>query len=184
MRSVVALLLTHKEMCVNCIHSTVHALKWKRVINWNSILNAVHSSQLVSAGEDVLLFYNDKTSFNSFIGMMRNERERIDDASPSQYHIHLVQLLACCTEGKNVYTEIKCHSLLPLDDIVRVVTHEDCVPEVCDWAKCCTNLRLTSICTVEPIIVRLGKIYQISLLLAKVGGTPEWHHLQLARCLV
>jgi len=46
------------------------------------------------------------------------------------YHISLVQLLALCTEGKNVYTEIKCHSLLPLDDIVRVVTHSDCVPEV------------------------------------------------------
>jgi hypothetical protein len=29
-----------------------------------------------------------------------------------------------------VYTEIKCHSLLPLDDIVRVVTHPDCLPEV------------------------------------------------------
>eukprot|EP00057_Strongylocentrotus_purpuratus_P027949 XP_011682423.1 PREDICTED: inositol 1,4,5-trisphosphate receptor [Strongylocentrotus purpuratus] len=87
-------------------------------------------SELVSAGEDVLLFYNDKASFNSFINMMRMERERIDDSSPSQYHIHLVQLLACCTEGKNVYTEIKCHSLLPLDDIVRVVTDIDCVPEV------------------------------------------------------
>uniref|UniRef100_A0A8C5S1F3 Inositol 1,4,5-trisphosphate receptor n=1 Tax=Laticauda laticaudata TaxID=8630 RepID=A0A8C5S1F3_LATLA len=46
------------------------------------------------------------------------------------YHIHLVELLAVCTEGKNVYTEIKCNSLLPLDDIVRVVTHEDCIPEV------------------------------------------------------
>uniref|UniRef100_A0A8B9K9B0 Inositol 1,4,5-trisphosphate receptor n=1 Tax=Astyanax mexicanus TaxID=7994 RepID=A0A8B9K9B0_ASTMX len=47
-----------------------------------------------------------------------------------EYHIHLVELLAVCTEGKNVYTEIKCNSLLPLDDIVRVVTHEDCIPEV------------------------------------------------------
>lgn len=29
--------------------------------------------------------------------------------------------MACCTMGKNVYTEIKCHSLLPLDDIVKMV---------------------------------------------------------------
>lgn len=86
--------------------------------------------QLVNAGEDVLLFYTDKSSFQSFIEMMRTERERIDASSPSQYHINLVHLLACCTEGKNVYTEIKCHSLLPLDDIVRVATHEDCLPEV------------------------------------------------------
>jgi len=32
--------------------------------------------------------------------------------------------------GKNVYTEIKCHSLLPLDDIVAMVSHPDCIPEV------------------------------------------------------
>ena len=35
-----------------------------------------------------------------------------------------VRLLACCTMGKNVYTEIKCHSLLPLDDIVTMVCHK------------------------------------------------------------
>ena len=32
--------------------------------------------------------------------------------------------------GKNVYTEIKCHSLLPLDDIVKMVVHRDTIPEV------------------------------------------------------
>ncbi|MEQ2185126.1 hypothetical protein GOODEAATRI_015021, partial [Goodea atripinnis] len=64
--------------------------------------------------------------------MMRSERDRMDENSPLRYHIHLVELLAVCTEGKNVYTEIKCNSLLPLDDIVRVVTHEDCIPEVCN----------------------------------------------------
>ncbi|XP_078000812.1 inositol 1,4,5-trisphosphate receptor-like isoform X2 [Glandiceps talaboti] len=87
-------------------------------------------AELVNVGEDVLLFYNDKASFQSLIDLMQSERERMDDASPLLYHINLVQLLACCTEGKNVYTEIKCHSLLPLDDIVRVVTHQDCLPEV------------------------------------------------------
>lgn len=47
-----------------------------------------------------------------------------------RYHVELVKLLACCTMGKNVYTEIKCHSLLPLDDIVAMVSHQDCIPEV------------------------------------------------------
>lgn len=47
-----------------------------------------------------------------------------------RYHVELVKLLACCTMGKNVYTEIKCHSLLPLDDIVTMVCHQDCIPEV------------------------------------------------------
>ncbi|PVD24858.1 hypothetical protein C0Q70_15345 [Pomacea canaliculata] len=87
-------------------------------------------AELASAGEEVLLFYNDRASFETLIELMRSERHRTDDRSPLQYHINLVQLLALCTEGKNVYTEIKCHSLLPLDDIVRVVTHRDCIPEV------------------------------------------------------
>lgn len=85
---------------------------------------------MVNAGEDVLVFYNDKTSFNHLVEMMRSERQRMDEAGPLQYHINLVKLLACCTEGKNVFTEIKCHSLLSLDDIVQVVTHPDCLPEV------------------------------------------------------
>ncbi|XP_071158976.1 inositol 1,4,5-trisphosphate-gated calcium channel ITPR1-like isoform X6 [Mytilus edulis] len=87
-------------------------------------------AELVNVGEEVLLFYNDRSSFNVFTELMRSERHRTDAASPLIYHINLVQLLALCTEGKNVYTEIKCHSLLPLDDIVRVVTHQDCIPEV------------------------------------------------------
>ncbi|XP_023661366.1 inositol 1,4,5-trisphosphate-gated calcium channel ITPR1 isoform X3 [Paramormyrops kingsleyae] len=87
-------------------------------------------AELVNAGEDVLVFYNDRASFQTLVQMMRSERDRMDENSQLMYHIHLVELLAVCTEGKNVYTEIKCNSLLPLDDIVRVVTHEDCIPEV------------------------------------------------------
>uniref|UniRef100_A0A8D0AZ83 Inositol 1,4,5-trisphosphate receptor n=1 Tax=Sander lucioperca TaxID=283035 RepID=A0A8D0AZ83_SANLU len=87
-------------------------------------------AELVNAGEDVLVFYNDRASFQTLVQMMRSERDRMDENSPLMYHIHLVELLAVCTEGKNVYTEIKCNSLLPLDDIVRVVIHEDCIPEV------------------------------------------------------
>ncbi|XP_022242608.1 inositol 1,4,5-trisphosphate receptor type 1-like [Limulus polyphemus] len=86
--------------------------------------------ELVSAGEDALVFYNDKASFSHLVEMMRSEWQRMDEAGPLQYHINLVQLLAACTEGKNAFTEIKCHSLLSLDDIVRVVTHPDCLPEV------------------------------------------------------
>lgn len=43
--------------------------------------------------------------------------------------MELVKLLACCTMGKNVNTEIKCHSMLSLDGIVDMVSHEDCIPE-------------------------------------------------------
>lgn len=86
--------------------------------------------KLVNVGEEVLLFYNDRASFATLVKYMESERARLDQSGPLNYHIHLVKLLASCTEGKNVYTEIKCHSLLPLDDIVRVVSHPSCVPEV------------------------------------------------------
>lgn len=99
-------------------------------IHKNSLVYYDSTLQMVNSGEDVLVFYNDRASFQTLIQMMRSERDRMDENSPLLYHIHLVELLAVCTEGKNVYTEIKCNSLLPLDDIVRVVTHEDCIPEV------------------------------------------------------
>uniref|UniRef100_A0A8C0X2W5 Inositol 1,4,5-trisphosphate receptor n=1 Tax=Castor canadensis TaxID=51338 RepID=A0A8C0X2W5_CASCN len=87
-------------------------------------------TELINGGEDVLIFYNDRASFPILLHMMCSERARGDECGPLAYHITLVELLAACTEGKNVYTEIKCNSLLPLDDIVRVVTHDDCIPEV------------------------------------------------------
>ena len=88
--------------------------------------------QLVTVGEDILVFYNDKASFNYFVDLMRAERHRLDaDSSGAlKYHIELVRLLALLTMGKNVFTEIKCHSLLTLDDIVAMVSHRDCIPEV------------------------------------------------------
>ncbi|KAK7590916.1 hypothetical protein V9T40_002529 [Parthenolecanium corni] len=86
--------------------------------------------EMVNAGEDVLIFYNDKSSFNQFLEMMRSEKRGNEESTQLKYHIELVKLLACCTMGKNVYTEIKCHSLLPLDDIVSVVSHPDCTLEV------------------------------------------------------
>jgi len=96
-------------------------------------------TQLINVGEEVLVFYNDRNSFQTLLDLMRSERDRFDPASPLMYHINLVQLLSLCTEGKNVYTEIKCHSLLPLDDIVKVVTNSDCIPEVVlSW---CTTVK-------------------------------------------
>uniref|UniRef100_H2MVS4 Inositol 1,4,5-trisphosphate receptor n=1 Tax=Oryzias latipes TaxID=8090 RepID=H2MVS4_ORYLA len=56
--------------------------------------------------------------------------KKCQDMIMTEYHISLVELLAACAEGKNVYTEIKCTSLLPLEDVVKVVTHVDCITEV------------------------------------------------------
>lgn len=90
--------------------------------------------ELINAGEDVLVFYNDKSSFNHFVQMMQQQQllrlEKLSDDSPLKYHVELVKLLACCTMGKNVYTEIKCNNLLSLDDIVTIICHPLCMPEV------------------------------------------------------
>uniref|UniRef100_A0A8D0EFR4 Inositol 1,4,5-trisphosphate receptor n=1 Tax=Salvator merianae TaxID=96440 RepID=A0A8D0EFR4_SALMN len=87
-------------------------------------------TELTNAGDDVVVFYNDKTSLANLLDMMTAARDGVEENSPLMYHISLVDLLAACAEGKNVYTEIKCTSLLPLEDVVRVVTHEDCITEV------------------------------------------------------
>eukprot|EP00118_Oscarella_pearsei_P014018 m.117174 g.117174 ORF g.117174 m.117174 type:complete len:2678 (+) comp37607_c0_seq1:123-8156(+) len=81
--------------------------------------------ELVNAGDEVLIFYSDAKGFERFLELMHNDCG-IDD-SELDYHINLVKLLALCTEGKNVYTEIKCQSLLPLEDIVNIVRNERCV---------------------------------------------------------
>ncbi|KAK1338530.1 hypothetical protein QTO34_001647 [Cnephaeus nilssonii] len=87
-------------------------------------------TELTNAGDDVVVFYNDKASLAHLLEMMKAARDGVEDHSPLMYHISLVDLLAACAEGKNVYTEIKCTSLLPLEDVVSVVTHEDCITEV------------------------------------------------------
>ena len=86
--------------------------------------------ELINSGEDVLIFYNDKETFNQFVEMMKEENEHLKYNGPLHYHMELVQLLADCTMGKNVYTEIKCHSLLPLDDIIVMVSHPNCLIEI------------------------------------------------------
>ncbi|XP_029457322.1 inositol 1,4,5-trisphosphate receptor type 1 isoform X1 [Rhinatrema bivittatum] len=125
----------HFVHCIETHGRSVHYIKFLQTIvkaegKFIKKCQDIVMAELVNAGEDVLVFYNDRASFQTLVQMMRSERDRMDENSPLMYHIHLVELLAVCTEGKNVYTEIKCNSLLPLDDIVRVVTHEDCVPEV------------------------------------------------------
>ncbi|CAF1170496.1 unnamed protein product [Adineta ricciae] len=85
-------------------------------------------SELVTSDE-VLMFY-EKGNLSDLVDRMQSDSERSDPNSLLNYHIQLVHLLAMCTEGKNASTEIKCHSLIGLDDLVLIVTHPDCIPEV------------------------------------------------------
>lgn len=62
--------------------------------------------------------------------MQQKSAGTLKDDGPLKYHVELVKLLACCTMGKNVYTEIKCNSLLTLEDIIAMISHPDCSPEI------------------------------------------------------
>jgi inositol 1,4,5-triphosphate receptor type 1 len=133
-----------QKVTESVVHHFIHAIQKERHVKFLHFLQTIVKAEdthlrriqdmvmqeLVNAGDDVLLFYNDTKGYQRLIELMVSERERSDDNSDLSYHINLVKLLALCTEGKNVYTEIKCHSLLPLEDIARVVTHAECLPEV------------------------------------------------------
>lgn len=80
------------------------------------------------------MFY-EKGNLSDLVERMQSEHERTDPNSLLNYHLQLVHLLAMCTEGKNASTEIKCHSLIGLDDIVLIVTHPDCTSEVRIYLK-------------------------------------------------
>lgn len=49
--------------------------------------------ELINAGDDVLVFYNDKTSFANLVEMMRSEKQQLDEVGPLHYHINLGRLL-------------------------------------------------------------------------------------------
>ncbi len=96
---------------------------------YNTITHTDGPIQIANAGDDVLLFYNE-SQFPKLLELMKAERGTDSPTSNLLYHLNLLKLLTICTEGKNVNTEMRCHSLLPLDDIVKITTHPDCIPEV------------------------------------------------------
>ena len=59
-----------------------------------------------------------------------------DDASAAAmhrhllFHVQLIKVLVSCTMGKNTFTEIKCHTVLSLEDIDKVVTSRACLVDV------------------------------------------------------
>jgi len=116
-----------------------------------SLGTTLYPPQLVDSGDDVLLLYNEQT-LPQLVQLMKSSRMKSDKAGELAYHIGLIDLLTLCTEGKNVFTEIKCHSLVPLDDILLIVTHQDCIPEVCVVGVC---IVYTSLLCQLPIICYL-----------------------------
>ena len=88
---------------------------------------------------DIMNFTSDKTHIDDLIGLMQKVTSSIhhDDSQTEannqiSFQVNLIQLLSNCTAGKNTFTEIKCHSILPLEDIEKVVLNKNCLIEVKD----------------------------------------------------
>uniref|UniRef100_A0A913HZP3 Inositol 1,4,5-trisphosphate receptor n=1 Tax=Strongyloides stercoralis TaxID=6248 RepID=A0A913HZP3_STRER len=85
--------------------------------------------EIQKAADDVKQVYVDAGSFEQLKDMMKehyNDSHTLPTYHPLIYHIELVRLMALCTKGKNGNTELKCASILPIDQIVRVITYEKC----------------------------------------------------------
>jgi hypothetical protein len=75
----------------------------------------------------IRLYFGSSTS----IGRLSTSfREFNTLGSSKQYNNERGNLRALGTGGKNVDTEVKCHALVPLDDIVNMFANNDCIPEV------------------------------------------------------
>jgi hypothetical protein len=87
---------------------------------------------------DIMNFTSDKTHIDDLINLMQKCTSINDDDTQNEannqlnFNLNLVRLLSNCTAGKNTFTEIKCHSILPLEDIEKVVLNKSCLIEVKD----------------------------------------------------
>ncbi|CDW52771.1 inositol 1,4,5 trisphosphate receptor type 1 [Trichuris trichiura] len=75
-------------------------------------------------------FYTDNAGFETLVGMMEQSCNLSDLSNPLCYHIELIRLLALCTVGRNVTTELQCASHVPLEHIVHVISNSNCFFEL------------------------------------------------------
>ena len=79
--------------------------------------------------DEILAFFNDKKSYENFkrLNQIANpENNQIDENL--RLHVALTELLVACTLGFNVMTEIRCQSLLPIDQITKILTDPEIIP--------------------------------------------------------
>jgi len=89
---------------------------------------------------DIIHFSTDKTQIDELCLIMQRQHPQSSDELMQEsqinqhllFHINLIKVLINCTVGKNTFTEIKCHTILSLEDIEKVVTHKSCLIQVKD----------------------------------------------------
>jgi inositol 1,4,5-triphosphate receptor type 1 len=89
---------------------------------------------------DIMHFSTDKTHIDELCLLMHRSQPTTDEELAQEaannrqlmFHVNLIKVLISCTMGKNTFTEIKCHTILQLEDIEKVVTFKHCLIQVKD----------------------------------------------------
>ena len=89
---------------------------------------------------DIMNFSTDKSHIDELCTLMQKihpqtHEELLSDAQNLKqilFHSNLIKILINCTMGKNTFTEIKCHTILSLEDIQKVVTNKYCLTQIKD----------------------------------------------------
>lgn len=84
---------------------------------------------------DVMSFSSDKTYIDELCLLMQKQQPQSSEELAGEtaighalaFHVNLIKVLIACTVGKNTFTEIKCHTVLSLEDIEKVVTAPHCL---------------------------------------------------------
>ena len=87
---------------------------------------------------DIMHFSSDKTHIDELCLLMQKQHPQSQEELSQEalihrqilFHVNLIKVLISCTVGKNTFTEIKCHTVLSLEDIEKVVTNKHCIIQV------------------------------------------------------
>lgn len=103
--------------------------------NQDMIIDELMNSELVNYG-------TDRLNLEELVAYMQRYHENGGDVSGSStfgdaesvgkdpfvmFNVNLVKVLTNCTYGKNTFTEIKCNTLISLEDIEKVITSKHCL---------------------------------------------------------
>ncbi|KAI3385554.1 hypothetical protein SNEBB_008534 [Seison nebaliae] len=90
--------------------------------------------ELLSSGGGMFHIFNSRNRSESVIRLINEtttcaktemeKREIVKAKDILDFHLQLVLLLAYCAEGRNAQTEIRCHGLMPLDDVITILCYE------------------------------------------------------------
>ena len=87
---------------------------------------------------DIMNFSSDKTHIDELCLLMQKQQPQTQEELNQEaqnlkqilFHSNLIRVLISCTMGKNTLTEIKCHTILSLEDIEKVVTNKHCLIQI------------------------------------------------------